>query len=53
MPKVQLYEQVGLVIGRVIDLFAIFLEVGAVLLDAFKKEEELLRLYSTTIFCQF
>ena len=42
----------GLVIDRVIDLVTIFLKVGAVLFDAFKKEEELLRLYSTAIFCQ-
>ena len=35
MPKVQLDEQMGLVIDRVIDLIIIFLKVGAVLFNAF------------------
>ena len=50
MPKVQLDEEMGLVIDRVIDLVSIFLKVGAILFNAFKEEEKLLWLYSTTVF---
>ena len=53
MPKVQLYEEMGLVIDRVINLVTIFLEVGAVLFDALYEKEKLLRLYSSTVFQQF
>ena len=50
MPKVQLDEEMGLVIDRVIDLVSIFLKVGAVLFNSLKEEEELLWLYSTAFF---
>ena len=52
MPKVQLYEEMGPVIDRVVNLVATFLEVGTVLLYAFQKEEELMWLNSSTIFRQ-
>ena len=53
VPEVQLDEKVRLIVAWIVNLVARFLEVLTVLLDPVQQIEQLMRLNTPSIFCQF
>ena len=53
VPEVQLDEKVRLIVAWIVNLVARFLEVLTVLLDPVQQVEQLMRLNTPSIFCQF